>query len=91
MRIIKTLDKLTEVLKRESYSSKRLSVYLGLLTRNGRTREGKQHVTLAPVKLISGKSLKHQSHSSTKFAGATIKALQELDGLLGLGALNFHS
>ena len=66
-------------------------MYLCLLPKNGRTREGKQHVTTAPVNLISAKNSKHQSHPGTKFATATITALEELVGLLGPGDVTFHS
>lgn len=43
------------------------------------------------MKLISAKNSKHQSHPSTKFAKATINALEELAGLLGPGEVTFHS
>ena len=82
-RIDKTLYQLTEALNRESYSLKRSSVYLILLARNSITKEGKQHVAMAPVKLISAKNSKHQNHPCTNFAKATINALEELAGLLG--------
>ena len=40
--------------------------------------------------LISAKNLKHQSHQCTKFARATISALEELAGLLGPGDVTFQ-
>ena len=73
------------------YTLKRSAVYPHLLPRNAKTREGKRHVTTAPVKLISTKNSKHQSHQSTKFAKATINGLEELAGLLGPGEVTFHS
>ena len=50
---VKNLDQLTEVLNREGYSLKRSSVYLSLIPRNSITKEGKRHVTTAPVKTTS--------------------------------------
>ena len=58
---VKTLDQPTEVLNREGYNLKRSSVYLCLLPKNGGTREGKRHVTTAPVKVIPSKNWKYQS------------------------------
>ena len=91
MRTVKTLDQLTEALNREVCSLKRLSVYLRLLPRNLITKEGKRHVTTAPVKLISAKNSKHQNHPCTNFAKATVNALEELAGLLGPREVTFHS
>ena len=85
------MDQLTEALNREGYSLKRSSVYLRLLPRNSITKEGKRHVTTAPVKLISAKNLKHQNHPCINFAKATINALEELAGLLGPHEVTFHS
>ena len=86
------MDQLTETLNREGYSSKSSSVYLRLLPRNSITKEGKRHVTTAPVKLISAKNSKDQNHPCTDFTKATINALEEeLAGLLGLREVTFHS
>ena len=70
---------------------KRSSVYLCLLPRNSIAKEGKQHATTAPVKLISAKNSKHQNHPCTNFAKATISALEELTGLLGPCEVIFYS
>ena len=43
-----------------------------------------------PVKLISAQNSKYQSHLCA-FGGATINALEELDGLYGPGDVTFHS
>ena len=85
------MDQLTEALNREGYSLKRSSVYIRLLPRNSITKEGKRHVTTAPVKLISAKNSKHQNHPCTNFAKATINALEELAGLLCPREVTFHS
>ena len=87
---VKTLDQLTEALVREGYNLKRSFVFLRLLTKNGRTREGKRHVTTAPVKLILAKNSKYQSHSCTKFARATINAMEELARTLGPDDVTFN-
>ena len=78
-------------MNREGYSLKRLSVYLRLFPRNPITKEGKRHVTMAPVKLISAKNSKHRNHACTNFAKATINALEELAGLVGPREVTFHS
>ena len=91
IRTVKILDQLTEALNREGYSLKRSSVYLRLLPRNSVTKEGKRHVTSAPVKLISAKNSKHQNDPRTNFVKATINALEELAGLLGPRVVTFHS
>ena len=83
IRTVKILDQLTEALNREGYSLKRSSVYLRFLPSNSITKEGKRHVTAAPVKLISAKNSKHQNHPCTNFAKAIISTLEELAGLFG--------
>ena len=63
---------------------------LPLVPKNGRTRERKQNVITAPVKLILAKNSKHQSYLCTKFARDTINALEELAGPLGPADVTFH-
>ena len=46
---------------------------------------------MARVKLISAKNSKNQNHPCTKFAKATINALEELVALLGPRGVTFHS
>ena len=65
-------------------------MYLRLVPKNERTRERKQNVITAPVKLILTKNLKHQNYLCTKLARDTIKALEELAELLGPGDVTFH-
>ena len=91
IRTVQTLDQLTGAQNREGYSLKRLSVYLHLLPRNSITKEGKEHVTTAPVKLISAKNSKHRNRPCTNFAKPTIYALEELAGPLGPHEVTFHS
>ena len=78
IRAVKTLDQLTEALNRERFELKRPSVYLHLLPRNRRSIEGKRHVATAPVKLYKSLNSKHASHTSTKFARASIRSLEGL-------------
>ena len=84
IRIVKTLDQLTEALNREVFELKRSSVYLHLLHRNVRTVEGKNHVKTAHVKLYKSQNSKHVSHPSIKFASASIRSLEELAVFLDL-------
>ena len=64
---------------------------VGLLPKNEGTREGKTHLTTVPLKLISAKNSKHQSHPCKKFARISTNALEELAILLGAGDVIFHS
>ena len=83
---VKTLDQLTEALNREGYNLKKSSVYLRLLPKNGRTREGKT----APVKLISSKNSKHQSYQYTKHLLELLSTLcKNWQDFLGLDFLVF--
>ena len=81
---VKTLDQLTEALNREGYNLKKSSVYLRLLPKNGRTREGKN--STSEVNFVQEfKTSKLPVHKT--FARTTINALQELAGLLRPGLL----
>ena len=71
IRTVKALDKLTEVLNYKGYDLKLSSVYLHLLLRNSRTREGTRHVHTAPIKVLKSKNSKDSSHISTTFAGSS--------------------
>ena len=91
IKIVKTLDQLTEALNREGFELKRSSVYLHLLPRNHRTTEGKRHVATAPIKLYKSQNSKHASHPSTKFALVSFRSLEELAAILGPAEVKFHS
>ena len=91
IRTVKTLDRLMEALNREGFEFKRSSVHLHLLPRNHRTTEGKRHVTTAPVKLYKSQNSKHASHTSTKFAHASVRSIEELAAILGPAEVTFHS
>ena len=48
-------------------------------------------MNIAPVKLYKAKKSEHASHPSTKFAHATIRALEQLAAMLGPAEVTFHS
>ena len=91
IRSVKTLDQLKNALSREGYEITRSALYLRVMPRNRNTREGKRHVTTAPVRLISAKNSAHNTHEDSKFARSTINALEELSGILGPDQVTFHS
>ena len=51
IRSVKTLDQLTEELKKVGFNISRNGTYLRLLPKNSNTIEGRRHVTTVPVKL----------------------------------------
>lgn len=83
IRSIKTLDELTEELKKLGYRISRSATYLRLLPRRCNTTEGKRHITTVPVKLIRAQNDAHKKHIDGKFCTATINALEELASVLG--------
>ena len=91
IRIIKTLDQLTEALNSEGFELKHSSVYLHLLPQNYWTTERKRHVTTVPVKLYKSGNSKHASYPSVKFVRASIRSLEELAAILGPAEVTFHS
>ena len=48
-------------------------------------------MTVAPVKLFRAQHDQHSNHPATKFARATIMALEEIAGILGPKQFTFHS
>ena len=66
-------------------------VYLHLLPRYARSKEGKRHVTTVPVKLARAQNNQHANHEATKFARSTIHAVEEIAGILGPQQVPFHS
>ena len=63
--VIRTDLKVT--LQSEGFNLSRSGIYLHLLPRNSRSREGKRHA--APVKLIRAQNDSHAKHEATKFVG----------------------
>ena len=82
-RSVKTLDDLTDALQEDGFNLSRSGVYLHLLPRYARSKEGKRHVTTAPVKLVRAQNDQHANHEATKFAQSTIHAMEEIAGILG--------
>ena len=89
IRTVKTLDQLTKALNSEGFELKRSSVYLHLLPRIHWTIEGKRYVITSPVKLYKSQNSTHASHTSKKFACASIKS--ELAAILGPAEVTFYS
>jgi hypothetical protein len=88
---VKTLDDLTEELRKQGFNLSRSSVYLRLLPNRSLSNEGKRHVKTAPVKLIRAQNSEHASHVDTKFAKSTLNALEEIASILGPKEVTFHS
>ena len=65
--------------------------FLRLAPKNVLTREGKRHVTVAPVKLIRAQNSQHSNHPAMKFDRTTINTLEEIAGLPGPKQVTFHS
>ena len=62
-----------------------------MLPRYACSKEGKRHVTMAPVKLALAQNNQHANHESTKFARPTIHTMEEIAGILGPQQVTFHS
>jgi len=58
-RSIKTLDQLTEQLKKDGFTISRSGLYLRLLPKRSSSSEGQRHVTTVPVKLIRAQNDHH--------------------------------
>ena len=78
IRSIKTLSELTEELNSMGYDLSRSGVYLRLLPRTSNSREGKRHVTTAPVKLLRSGNSDHHYHQDGATLDATHPRLQEI-------------
>ena len=72
------------------YTLKLPSVYLRLMPKEVRTREGNPHVTVAPIKLFRAQNNQHSNHPATKFARATTNVSEDFSGLLGSKQVTFH-
>ena len=75
---VKTLDDLTDALQEDGFNLSLSGVYLPLLPRYTRSKEGKRHVTTAPVKVARAQNNQHANHEATKFARSTIHAMEEI-------------
>ena len=69
IRTVKSLDDLKVALQSEGFNLSRSGIYLHLLPRNSRSREGKRHVKAAPVKLIRAQNDSHAKHEAAKMLG----------------------
>ena len=66
-------------------------VHAEMIQGEGKGREGKRHVTVAPIKLFWAQNNQHSNHPATKFPRATINALEEIAGLFGPKQITFRS
>ena len=66
-------------------------MYLRLLPKSARTREGKWHVKVAPVRLIRAQNDEDKNQKGTRFAKATINAMKEVAGISGPQQVTFHA
>ena len=71
LRTVKTLDELTEALRKEGFNIGRSTVYYHLAPRNTRTVDGKKHVNTVPVDLLRLQKI------SIKVSMATIDNLKD--------------
>ena len=70
---------------------KRSNVHLRLIPKNIRTREGKQHVTIALAKIFQTRNSQHSNHPATKLGCTSSSATDEIAGLLRPKQVTFHS
>lgn len=91
IRSVKTLDELTEELKKIGFHISRSGTYLRLLPRNSNTIEGRRHVMTVPVKLTRAQADYHQNHIDRHFATTSIQYLESLTSILGPDQVLFIS
>lgn len=90
-RSVKTLDELTDELKKDGFEISSSGVYLRLLPKRSNSHEGKRHTVTVPVRLIRAQNDFHSNHSDGKFCTATIKFLEEVPSILGPNKKKFIS
>lgn len=91
LKTVKTLDELTEEIKKRGFIISRSGLYLRLLPRRADSIEGKKHVTTVPVKLAKAQTDMHKSHIDSKFAATSICHLEQVASILGPGQVMFFS
>ncbi|KAF2905782.1 hypothetical protein ILUMI_00394 [Ignelater luminosus] len=91
IRSVKTLDEMTEELRKEGFNVSRNGDYIRLLPKRSASAEGKRHVVTVPVKLMNATNDKHVNHVDGKFCTATIRNLEELASLLDPNQVFFLS
>ena len=91
LRTAKTLDNLTEEMKKKGFNISRSGLYLRLIPRRADSIEAKKHVTTVPVKLMKAQTYNHKSHIDSKFAAASIHHLEQVASILGPEQVMFFS
>ena len=77
IRSIRTLDGLTEELKKHWFTLSRTGVYLRLLASRQNTTQGKCHVTTVPVKLSRASNDKRSKNPDRWFAAKSVEHAEE--------------
>lgn len=82
IRSVKTLDELTQELRKIGFDISRSGTYLRLIPRKSNSAEGRRHVSTVPVKLIRAQTDHHKSHLDSKFAETSIHYLENIAFIL---------
>ncbi|CAH2100804.1 unnamed protein product [Euphydryas editha] len=91
IRSVKTLDELTQELRKIGFDISRSGTYLRLIPRKSNSAEGRRHVSTVPVKLIRAQTDHHKSHLDSKFAETSIHYLENIASILGPNQVFFIS
>ena len=83
IRSVRTLDDLTDELKKQGFILSRTAVYHRLLPRRQNTFQGKLHVTTVPVKLCRASNDKRSKNPDRWFAAKSMEHAEELASLFG--------
>ena len=88
-RTVKTLDDLHKAVADLGFTVSRSALYLKLLPRDGKTTEGKRHISTVPVKLIRPQNDLRKKHPDRMFAAETAGSCDKIDAVLGPQACVF--
>ncbi|KAG5893766.1 hypothetical protein JTB14_005433 [Gonioctena quinquepunctata] len=91
IRSVKTLDELTQELRKIGFDISRGGTYLRLIPRKSNSAEGRRHVSTVPVKLIRAQNDHHKSHLDSNFAETSIHYLENIASILGPDQVFFIS
>ncbi|KAG5889612.1 hypothetical protein JTB14_024033 [Gonioctena quinquepunctata] len=91
IRSVKTLDELTQELRKIGFDISRGGTYLRLIPRKSNSAEGRRHVSPVPVKLIRAQNDHHKSHLDSNFAETSIHYLENIASILGPDQVFFIS
>ncbi|CAH0547066.1 unnamed protein product [Brassicogethes aeneus] len=91
IRSVKTLDELTQELRKLGFDISRSATYRRLIPRKSNSTEGRRHVSTVPVKLIRAQTDHHKSHLDSKFAETSIDYLENIASILGPDQVFFLS